>query len=66
MSEYNKILKQNAILVFSIVNLIETLDRDIKALQTKYTYKDKNLDIRIYKDLKKYLEEVLEASYGKR
>ncbi len=63
MSEFDRILMQNANLTLGIISLIETLDRSIKDLQTKYTYKDKDIDIRTYKNLKQYLEEVLQLSY---
>lgn len=63
MSEFDRILMQNANMTLGIINLIETLDKNIRDIQTN---KDKYLDIRIYRDLKKYLEEVLEVSYGKR
>lgn len=62
MSELDVILKQNASMILGIINLIETLDKNIRYIQKN---KDKYLDIRIYRDLKKYLEEVLEVSYGK-
>lgn len=64
MSELDVILKQNANLTLGIINLIELLDSNIKYI--KKEDRDTYLFIRTYKQIKEYLEEVLEVSYGKR
>lgn len=66
MSEFDRILMQNANMTLCILNLIKAFDDNIKELQSNYQYKNKDLDIKLYKQIKQYLEEVLEVSYGKR
>ena len=65
MSEFDKILMQNANMTLGIINLIEILDKDIKNIKVEGKNRDTYLYIRLYEQIKKYLEEVLELSYGK-
>lgn len=56
----NKLLKQNAIMLLYITELIDVLDNYIKLLEKEYTYRNKALDIRNYKNIKGYLDQCLE------
>ncbi len=66
MSEFDTILMQNANLTLGIITLISSLNDNIVKLQSNYQYKNKYLDIKLYREIKEYLEKVLEVSYGKR
>lgn len=59
----NKLLKQNSIMILYITKLIEELNKTIKLLRKEYLYRDKCLDIKIYKEIKQYLEQCLEEVF---
>lgn len=56
----NKILKQNAIMTLYITNVIDELDKNIKHIEQECSYRNKYIDIRVNKELKRYLEKCLE------
>lgn len=56
----NKILKQNAIMILYIINVIDELDKKIKYIEQECSYRSKYIDIRVNKDLKRYFEKCLE------
>lgn len=56
----NKILKQNAIMILYITNVIDELDKNIKHIEQECSYRSKYIDIRVNKDLKRYFEKCLE------
>ena len=56
----NKILKQNAIMILYITNFIDELDKNIKYIERKCSYRSKYIDIRVNKELKSYFEKCLE------
>lgn len=56
----NKILKQNAIMILYITNVIDELDKNIKHIEQECSYRSKYIDIRVNKELKRYLEKCLE------
>lgn len=56
----NKILKQNAIMILYITNVIDELDKSIKHIEQECSYRSKYIDIRVNKDLKRYFEKCLE------
>lgn len=58
----NKLLKQNAIMVLYITELISSLDENIKCKE-KLSYKNKYSDIKVNKEIKKYFEECLEKAF---
>ena len=55
----NKILKQNAIMILYITNVIDELDKNIKHIEQECSYRNKYIDIRVNKDLKRYFEKCL-------
>ena len=59
----NKILKQNAIMILYITKFIDALNKDIKLLENKYSYRNKYIDIKLNKDLKQYFEKCLEEVF---
>ena len=59
----NKLLKQNSIMILYITNLIDQLDKNIKLLEKECSYKNKYLDIRIYREIRQYLEHCLEEVF---
>jgi hypothetical protein len=56
----NKILKQNAIMILYITNVIDELDKNIKHIEQECSYRSKYIDIKVNKELKRYLEKCLE------
>ncbi len=60
ISMNNKILKQNAIMILYITNVIDELDKNIKHIEQECSYRSKYIDIRVNKELKKYFEKCLE------
>nr|DAR26660.1 MAG TPA: hypothetical protein [Bacteriophage sp.] len=56
----NKILKQNAIMILYITNVIDELDKNIKHIEQECSYRSKYIDIRVNKELKRYFEKCLE------
>ena len=56
----NKILKQNAIMILYITNVIDKLDKNIKHIEQECSYRSKYIDIRVNKELKRYFEKCLE------
>lgn len=60
ISMNNKILKQNAIMILYITNVIDELDKNIKHIERECSYRSKYIDIRVNKELKKYFEKCLE------
>lgn len=60
ISMNNKILKQNAIMILYITNVIDELDKKIKHIEQECSYRSKYIDIRVNKELKKYFEKCLE------
>ena len=56
----NKILKQNAIMILYITNVIDELDKKIKHIEQECSYRSKYIDIRVNKELKKYFDEKFE------
>lgn len=56
----NKILKQNAIMILYITNVIDELDKNIKHIEQECSYRSKYIDIRFNKELKRYFEKCLE------
>lgn len=60
ISMNNKILKQNAIMILYITNVIDELDKNIKHIEQECSYRSKYIDIRVNKDLKRYFEKCLE------
>ena len=54
ISMNNKILKQNAIMILYITNVIDELDKKIKHIEQECSYRSKYIDIRVNKELKKY------------
>lgn len=64
MSEFDRILMQNANMTLDIIYLIDVLDNNIKDIKKKGKNRDTYLYIKLYEKIKKYLEEVLEVSYG--
>lgn len=59
----NKLLKQNSIMILYITSLIDELNKNIKLLEKEYSYRDKYLDIRIYREIKQCLEQCLEEVF---
>lgn len=59
ISMNNKILKQNAIMILYITNVIDELDKNIKHIEQECSYRNKYIDIRVNKDLKRYFEKCL-------
>lgn len=59
----NKILKQNAIMILYITKFIEALDKNIKLLENKYSYSNKDIDIKLDKEFKQYFEKCLEEVF---
>lgn len=60
ISMNNKILKQNAIMILYITNVIDELDKNIKHIEQECSYRSKYIDIRVNKELKRYFEKCLE------
>lgn len=60
ISMNNKIIKQNAIMILYITEFIDTLDKNIKHIERECSYRDKYIDIRVNKELKRYFEKCLE------
>lgn len=56
----NKILKQNAIMILYITNVIDELDKNIKHIEQECSYRSKYIDIRVNKEYKRYFEKCLE------
>lgn len=56
----NKILKQNAIMILYITNVIDELDKNIKHIEQECSYRSKYIDIRVNEELKRYFEKCLE------
>lgn len=63
ISMNNKILKQNAIMILYITKFIDILNKNIKLLENKYSYKNKDIDIKLEKELKQYFEKCLEEVF---
>lgn len=59
----NKLLKQNYIMLLYITSLIDELNKNIKLLEKEYSYRNKYLDIRIYREIKQCLERCLEEVF---
>lgn len=60
ISMNNKILKQNAIMILYITNVIDELDKNIKHIEQECSYRSKYIDIRVNEELKRYFEKCLE------
>lgn len=56
----NKILKQNAIMILYITNVIDELDKNIKYIEQECSYRSKYIDIKVNKEYKRYFEKCLE------
>ena len=59
----NKILKQNAIMILYITNVIDELDKNIKHIEQECSYRSKYIDIRVNKEIKQCFEKCLEEVF---